>query len=326
MRHRPVRACGRCCSCRRRTRARSPRRATAGADLVVLDLEDAVKPRGQGGGARCGGRGGGRRLADAGRDPRQRRRQPNGTRSTSTRSRDRRPISWSCRARSRRISSAASREAVGKPVLAMIETAAGVLAAAEIAHECAGADRRHQRSCAPTCACRSTPAREPISAVAAADRACRRAPPGLRCSTACSTGSTMPTASSREAEEGRRLGFDGKSLIHPNQIEPCHRAFAPSEAEIERARRAGRGVQRRRRALRRRDDRAHARRGGAAAAGAGGALAARLANRAASCHGPIWPNLNDASDIPLGPDVRRRPAAAARILASCRARPTPAPS
>jgi citrate lyase subunit beta/citryl-CoA lyase len=40
-----------------------------------------------------------------------------------------------------------------------------------------------------------------------------------------------------EAAEGRRLGFDGKSLIHPSQIEPCHRAFAPTEAEIERARR-----------------------------------------------------------------------------------------
>jgi citrate lyase subunit beta/citryl-CoA lyase len=39
-----------------------------------------------------------------------------------------------------------------------------------------------------------------------------------------------------EAEEGRRFGFDGKSLIHPNQIEPCHRAFAPTEAELERAR------------------------------------------------------------------------------------------
>ena len=40
---------------------------------------------------------------------------------------------------------------------------------------------------------------------------------------------------SREAEEGRRLGFDGKSLIHPNQIAPCHRAFAPSDSELERA-------------------------------------------------------------------------------------------
>jgi citrate lyase subunit beta/citryl-CoA lyase len=39
-----------------------------------------------------------------------------------------------------------------------------------------------------------------------------------------------------EAQDGRRLGFDGKSLIHPNQIEPCHRAFAPTQAEVDRAR------------------------------------------------------------------------------------------
>ena len=37
------------------------------------------------------------------------------------------------------------------------------------------------------------------------------------------------------AKDGRRLGFDGKSLIHPNQIAPCHHAFAPSPAEVERA-------------------------------------------------------------------------------------------
>jgi citrate lyase subunit beta/citryl-CoA lyase len=38
-----------------------------------------------------------------------------------------------------------------------------------------------------------------------------------------------------EAVEGRRLGFDGKSLIHPNQIALCHKAFAPGPAEIDRA-------------------------------------------------------------------------------------------
>jgi citrate lyase subunit beta/citryl-CoA lyase/(3S)-malyl-CoA thioesterase len=31
---------------------------------------------------------------------------------------------------------------------------------------------------------------------------------------------------------GRALGFDGKTLIHPAQIEPCHRAFSPSDGEI----------------------------------------------------------------------------------------------
>ena len=40
-----------------------------------------------------------------------------------------------------------------------------------------------------------------------------------------------------EARESMALGFDGKSLIHPGQIEPCHAAFAPSEAELDRARR-----------------------------------------------------------------------------------------
>lgn len=35
-----------------------------------------------------------------------------------------------------------------------------------------------------------------------------------------------------EAGEGRRLGFDGKTLIHPSQVDPCNRAFAPSPREI----------------------------------------------------------------------------------------------
>ncbi len=37
--------------------------------------------------------------------------------------------------------------------------------------------------------------------------------------------------------QGRDLGFDGKTLIHPRQLEPANRAFAPDEAEIALARR-----------------------------------------------------------------------------------------
>ncbi len=37
--------------------------------------------------------------------------------------------------------------------------------------------------------------------------------------------------------QGRELGFDGKTLIHPKQIEPANRIFAPSEEEVARARR-----------------------------------------------------------------------------------------
>ena len=40
-----------------------------------------------------------------------------------------------------------------------------------------------------------------------------------------------------EAEAGRRLGFDGKSLIHPDQIALCNRAFMPGDDEIARAQR-----------------------------------------------------------------------------------------
>jgi citrate lyase subunit beta/citryl-CoA lyase len=125
-------------------------------------------------------------------------------------------------------------EAAGKPVLAMIETAAGVLAAADIAGEAAGliagtndlrADLRLPLD--------ST--REPISAslqlIVLAARAA-----GVAVFDGVFNKLEDSDAFSKEAEEGRRLGFDGKSLIHPNQIEPCHRAFAPGAAEVERAR------------------------------------------------------------------------------------------
>jgi citrate lyase beta subunit len=36
--------------------------------------------------------------------------------------------------------------------------------------------------------------------------------------------------------QGRALGFDGKTLIHPSQVEPCNAAFAPSESEVADAR------------------------------------------------------------------------------------------
>ena len=35
-----------------------------------------------------------------------------------------------------------------------------------------------------------------------------------------------------ECEQGRDLGMDGKTLIHPNQVAICNEVFAPSEAEI----------------------------------------------------------------------------------------------
>lgn len=40
-----------------------------------------------------------------------------------------------------------------------------------------------------------------------------------------------------ECEQGRDMGFDGKTLIHPAQLDVANAAFAPSEAEVELARR-----------------------------------------------------------------------------------------
>jgi citrate lyase subunit beta/citryl-CoA lyase len=39
-----------------------------------------------------------------------------------------------------------------------------------------------------------------------------------------------------ECEQGRDLGFDGKTLIHPNQIAAANEVFAPAPDEVERAR------------------------------------------------------------------------------------------
>lgn len=40
-----------------------------------------------------------------------------------------------------------------------------------------------------------------------------------------------------ECAQARDLGFDGKTLIHPSQIEACNAAFTPPAEEVERARR-----------------------------------------------------------------------------------------
>jgi citrate lyase subunit beta/citryl-CoA lyase len=40
-----------------------------------------------------------------------------------------------------------------------------------------------------------------------------------------------------ECEQGRQLGFDGKTLIHPSQVVPCNEIFSPGADEVETARR-----------------------------------------------------------------------------------------
>ena len=122
---------------------------------------------------------------------------------------------------------------VGKPVLAMIETAAGVLAAADIGAETAGliagtndlrADLRLPLDAT----------RDRISTALQMIVLCARAS-GVAVFDGVFNNLDDEAGFLQEAQDGRRLGFDGKSLIHPNQIAPCHEAFGPSAAEIERA-------------------------------------------------------------------------------------------
>jgi citrate lyase subunit beta/citryl-CoA lyase len=40
-----------------------------------------------------------------------------------------------------------------------------------------------------------------------------------------------------ECVQGREMGFDGKTLIHPSQVEPCNGVFAPDADAVELARR-----------------------------------------------------------------------------------------
>jgi citrate lyase subunit beta/citryl-CoA lyase len=40
-----------------------------------------------------------------------------------------------------------------------------------------------------------------------------------------------------ECRQGAELGFDGKTLIHPSQVEPANRVWSPSDEEIELSRR-----------------------------------------------------------------------------------------
>lgn len=45
-----------------------------------------------------------------------------------------------------------------------------------------------------------------------------------------------PQGLARECEEGRQMGFDGKSVIHPNHIAIANAAFSPSEPAVHSAR------------------------------------------------------------------------------------------
>ena len=127
---------------------------------------------------------------------------------------------------------AAVAAAAGLPVWAMIETPRGVLAAAEIAAVpgvtalVAGmADLAKDLRARPDAA--RTPLLYALSAIVLAARAAGRlAFDGVFTSIHDLDGLEA------EARHGLMLGFDGKTLIHPAQIDVVNRVFSPSPAEI----------------------------------------------------------------------------------------------
>ncbi len=140
----------------------------------------------------------------------------------------------------------AIRENSAKPVIAMIESAAGVLAASDIARAAAGL-LLGVNDLATNLRLPSDAGRGPLSfALQSVILAARAA--GRPVFDGVFNRLDDPEGFAAECAEARRFGFDGKSLIHPDQIEPCLVAFTPTPVEIARAERlvkaAGGGAER----------------------------------------------------------------------------------
>jgi citrate lyase beta subunit len=127
------------------------------------------------------------------------------------------------------------RNQTGKPVAAMVETAKGLVSIHETAREAAAliagtndlaADLR-----LPPGAGRK-PLQMALQTIVLAARAA-----GVAVFDGVFNGLDDEEGFTAEAREGRSLGFDGKSLIHPQQVAPCHAAFAATAEELARAER-----------------------------------------------------------------------------------------
>ncbi|MGR3484494.1 MAG: HpcH/HpaI aldolase/citrate lyase family protein [Paracoccaceae bacterium] len=119
------------------------------------------------------------------------------------------------------------------PVWAMIETPRGVLAAPALAAHprCAGLIAGTNDLAADLRATGRAALGHALAAIVLAARAHGRA-----CLDGVFTAPSDMAGLTAECAEGRALGFDGKTLIHPAQIAAANAAFGPSAAEIVAAR------------------------------------------------------------------------------------------
>ena len=122
---------------------------------------------------------------------------------------------------------------LSRPLLAMIETPAGIYAAREIAGV-AGVAGLLAGSNDLAATLRLPPGRAGLTlALQSIVLAARAA--GIAALDGVFNLLDDPAAFEADCRAGRETGFDGKSLIHPNQIEATNRIFGPTPQELEEA-------------------------------------------------------------------------------------------
>jgi len=142
------------------------------------------------------------------------------------------------------VAARALREANAPPTVrlwAMMETPMAILSAGSIAATAADPEARLEtlvmglNDLAKETRARFTPGRTALTAWLAVCVAAARA---HGCDIIDGVYNDLSDASGfkTECEQGRDMGLDGKTLIHPNQIDVCNATFAPTETEIESAR------------------------------------------------------------------------------------------
>jgi (3S)-malyl-CoA thioesterase len=208
---------------------------TLEVDLVILDLEDAVKPAekgvARGAAVAAANEGLGRPVAI----------RVNGV-GTGEHDADVAAVAGSAadlvvlpKVESAAVA-AATAACAGKPLLAMIESPRGVLAAAEIA--CASGvvgliagtnDLAHDLGIPPGAG------RDGMTLALQTIVLAARAGDGWALDGVFNA-LDDPEGLAAECRAGRAMGFDGKTLIHPHQVAVAADAFGPSEAELEDAR------------------------------------------------------------------------------------------
>lgn len=119
------------------------------------------------------------------------------------------------------------------PILALLETAQGILSASSIAgtDQVAGVVFGAEDLAADIGASRTEEGTEVLHArqhVVLAAKA-----NGVAAIDTLYTDFTDPEGLREDAAFARQMGFDGKLAIHPDQIEPINEAFTPDESEVE---------------------------------------------------------------------------------------------